>query len=140
MSVGDGDGPPSVELLRVSAAHVVVGSLDVPELDAEDAHHLARSLRLRDGELVTVTDGRGKWRPCRFRRAGTRLDAEAPIGAVAAPDPLLTIGFAPVKGERAEWTVQKLTELGVDRIVPLHGARSVVRWEGARATTAVARL
>jgi 16S rRNA (uracil1498-N3)-methyltransferase len=140
MPVNDGDAPPSVELLRASAAHVVVAALGAPELDAADAHHLVHSLRLRDGELVTITDGAGKWRPCRFRRAGTRLEVDGPVGAVPAPDPLLTIGFAPVKGERAEWTVQKLTELGVDRIVPLHTARSVVRWDGSRATTAVARL
>ena len=49
-------------------------------------------------------------------------------------------GFAPVKGDRPEWTVQKLTELGVDRIVPLRAARSVVRWDGERGAAAVERL
>ena len=41
-------------------------------------------------------------------------------------------GFAPTKGDRPEWVTQKLTELGVDRIVPIATARSVVRWEGER--------
>ena len=40
------------------------------------------------------------------------------------------MAFAPVKGERPEWVVQKLTELGIDRIVPLRSERSVVRWTG----------
>ena len=49
-----------------------------------------------------------------------------------APTPSLTVAFAPTKGERPEWVVQKLTELGIDRIVPLVSERSVVRWEGER--------
>jgi 16S rRNA (uracil1498-N3)-methyltransferase len=132
------DEPSS--LLRSAAAHVVVASLDEPVLDAADAHHLARSLRLRDGELVTITDGAGRWRPCRFRLGTPSLDPDGPVVSSPRPEPLLTIGFTPVKGDRAEWTVQKLTELGVDRIVPLRTERSVVRWEGERATAAVARL
>ena len=50
------------------------------------------------------------------------------------------MAFAPTKGDRPEWVVQKLTELGVDRIVPLRTARSVVRWEGDRALRQVERL
>ena len=54
--------------------------------------------------------------------------------------PALTVAFAPVKGERPEWVVQKLTELGIDRIVPLLSERSVVRWSGARGKATVERL
>ena len=50
------------------------------------------------------------------------------------------MAFAPVKGERPEWVVQKLTELGIDRIVPLRSERSVVRWTGARGQASVERL
>ena len=50
------------------------------------------------------------------------------------------MAFAPVKGERPEWVVQKLTELGIDRIVPLRSERSVVRWSGARGRATVERL
>ena len=39
------------------------------------------------------------------------------------------MGFALVKGERPEWVTQKLTELGIDVIVPFVAARSVVRWD-----------
>ena len=59
---------------------------------------------------------------------------------VARLRPEVTVAFAPTKGDRPEWVVQKLTELGVDRIVPLRTARSVVRWEGDRADKAVERL
>lgn len=59
---------------------------------------------------------------------------------MARPAPAVTVAFAPTKGERPEWVVQKLTEVGVDRIVPLVTARSIVRWEGERAARSVARL
>jgi 16S rRNA (uracil1498-N3)-methyltransferase len=52
----------------------------------------------------------------------------------------LTVAFAPTKGERPEWVVQKLTELGIDRIVPLFSERSVVRWSGTRGAATVDRL
>ena len=56
------------------------------------------------------------------------------------PDPPITIAFALVKGERPELAVQKLTELGVDRIVPFVAERSVVRWDAAKADRQAARL
>jgi RsmE family RNA methyltransferase len=52
----------------------------------------------------------------------------------------VAVGFVPVKGDRPEWVVQKLVEIGVDRIVVLRSARSVVVWEGTRARAAIARL
>ena len=56
------------------------------------------------------------------------------------PSPSITVGFTPIKGDRPEWAVQKLTEIGVDRIVILRAARSVVRWEGERTDRHLARL
>src|SRR5690606_16158319 len=54
--------------------------------------------------------------------------------------PAITIAFAPVKGDRPEWVVQKLTELGVDTIVVLRTERSVVRWDGERADRQIERF
>ena len=56
------------------------------------------------------------------------------------PAPPITVAFALVKGERPELVVQKLTELGVDRIVPFLADRSVVRWEPAKADRNAERL
>jgi 16S rRNA (uracil1498-N3)-methyltransferase len=66
-----------------------------------------------------------------------------PTGDVVAdprPSPPVTVAFALAKGDRPELTVQKLTELGVDRMVPFTAERSVVRWESAKAGRQVARL
>ena len=118
-------------------AHAFVAELDAPELDDRDRHHLERVLRLRVGDQITVSDGRGGWRTCRL---GPVLE---PTGAVAReprPWPKIAVAFALVKGERPEWAVQKLTELGVDRIAPFAAARSVVRWDGERAARQTERL
>jgi len=122
--------------LRSSAAHVFVESLDDPTLPPDDAHHLFRVLRIREGERVTVTDGRGSWQATEVVGQALR-----PIGdSIMEPvGPLLTIASAIPKGDRVEWMVQKLTEIGVAEIMLLHCDRSVARWEGDRAARQLAR-
>ena len=109
--------------------HVLVDDVDLPELGVDDHHHLERVLRVRAGDPITVGDGAGRWRPCRF---GDEVDPTADVRTVARPTPTIGVGFALIKGGRPELVVQKLTELGVDRIVPFTAARSVVRWDAAK--------
>jgi 16S rRNA (uracil1498-N3)-methyltransferase len=117
---------------------VFVDDLDALTLDEHDLHHLARALRLRAGEPVVASDGCGGWRPTRF--TGQGLEADGAAEHEPRPEPELTVGFALVKGAKPELVVQKLTELGVDRIVPFVAARSVVRWEGDRGAAHADRL
>lgn len=102
-------------ILRNSAAHVVVDDLENPRLDEVDAHHLFRVLRLRDGDVVTATDGRGRWLECRARGR----ESIVPHGDVVVETPrTLPIGvaFVPVKAEKPETTIRQLVEIGVDEI------------------------
>lgn len=114
-----------------------VADLDAPELTPGDRHHLERVRRLRAGDALTVGDGAGRWRVVTFRPT---LEPTGEVVGVAAPTPALTVAVALVKGERPEWAVQKLTEVGVDRIVLFAAARSVVRWDAASAARNVVRL
>lgn len=118
---------------------VFVEDLDEPALLAEDRHHVERVLRTRVGEMLVAADGHGRSRLCRLEGGG-RLRPVGEVEVDAEPDPRLTVAFAVTKGPRPELVVQKLTELGVDRIVPFLAARSVARWEGDRAERHVARL
>src|SRR5437764_7952354 len=120
-------------------AHVCVSDLEAPEVDAADRHHLARVLRLRPGEMLTASDGAGGSRQCQWTAEG-RMAVAGPIELSARPAPLITVAFAVTKGDRPEWAVQKLTEAGVDAIIPLVAARSVVRWDGDRAGRHIDRL
>lgn len=121
----------------IGKAHAFVRDLDALELDEHDRHHLERVLRLRAGDEMTVSDGEGGWRVVRF---GPTLDADGPVEVDAPIAPEITIAFALVKGDRNEWIVQKLTELGVDRIVPFVADRSVVQWDEAKAARNRERL
>lgn len=107
-----------------------MADLDAPVVGDADLHHFRRVRRLDDGTPITIADGAGRWRSARF---GDEPVVDGPVEEEPPPTTRITVGFAPVKGERPEWVVQKLTELGVDTIVPLQTARSVVRWDGARA-------
>lgn len=114
-----------------------VAEVAAPVLDEADHHHLARVRRVRDGDPMIVADGAGRWRPARFAAA------PEPTGDVAVElrsQPEVGVGFALVKGSKPELVVQKLTELGVDRIVPFVAARSVVRWDESKADAAQLRL
>jgi 16S rRNA (uracil1498-N3)-methyltransferase len=128
----------TADVLRRASAHVLVADVSSPVLADADAHHVFRVLRVRPGETVTVTDGRGRWRACRSVDG-----AVEPVGEVqevprrAVP---LTVACTIPKQDRPEWIVQKLTELGVDRIVLLHAERSVVRWADDRAARHLTKL
>jgi 16S rRNA (uracil1498-N3)-methyltransferase len=127
-----------------TASQVFVSDLDSLGVSASDAHHLSRVLRLRDGEAVIAGDGSGSWRLCRYvgevSDSSRLLEANGPIVDEPRSDPEVCVGFVPVKGERPEWVVQKLTEVGVDRIVLLSSARAVVRWDTTRTKHVFERL
>jgi 16S rRNA (uracil1498-N3)-methyltransferase len=133
-----------------ASAHLFVdpaaGLPDSLDVGGEDGRHLARVLRLRIGEPVTAADGAGGWRPYRVGEIGAvggaavvRLDATAGLKREPALEPHLAVAFALTKGDKPELVVQKLTELGVDRIVPVLAERSVARPDAAKARTAVER-
>jgi 16S rRNA (uracil1498-N3)-methyltransferase len=113
-------------------------------LASDDVHHLMRVLRLAPGTEITVGDGAGRWRPARLVAgaggAEPGLKVTGDVVVDPRPEPAVIIAFALVKGERPELTVQKVTEVGADRIMPFVAERSVVRWDAAKAARQVVRL
>ena len=101
---------------------------DSPVLPKEAANHL-KVLRPKDGEEIELFDGRGKSR--RFSVAGGgkdfRLAALSPVCAAPRASRSLTLFACVTKGSRWDWTIEKATELGVTRIVPVISARTIVR-------------
>ena len=145
--MGDSDATPSPGVesgpgnIR-SVAQVFVTDLGVPTMDTEDFHHLTRVLRVRTGETVVVADGRGSWRACTFVAGppSGSLRLESDIFTAPHNAPRVAVAFVPAKGDRPEWVVQKLTEVGVDGIIVLRSARAVVRWDADRASKQLDRL
>lgn len=113
-----------------------VDDLDAPALSADDRHHLERVRRLRPGDALSVGDGAGRYRAVRF---GPELAIDGAIASVPPSPRPITIAFALTKGDKPELVVQKLVEIGVDRIVPFVAERTVLRWEPTKAARSLAR-
>ena len=99
------------------------------ELDGPEAHHLATVCRLHPGDRVYLFNGDGHQYPAEVvaterRRVSLRI--------VGVETPGRELGFrlevaAPLpKGDRGQFLVEKLTELGVTAFIPLRTARTVV--------------
>lgn len=106
----------------------------VLELTGSEAHHAARVLRLRRGDAVVVLDGRGNEFSCEVEevdRAAVRLTVKAK--RVGPREPFyVTLLQALPKGKLFDSIVQKATELGVTRIVPLLTERVVSQLDDAK--------
>jgi 16S rRNA (uracil1498-N3)-methyltransferase len=111
-------------------------------LEGQEGRHAATVKRLRAGEAVLLSDGRGGLAHAVVDAAGRdtvdltitgRADADAPA-------PRVLLAQALVKGDRGELAVELATEAGVDGILPWRAARCVARWEeGPRGEKALAR-
>ena len=108
----------------------VAGDLGADEtlvLSRDQASYLVNVLRLTDGAVVNVFNGReGEWR-ARLVRQGRR-DASLAVERQLRPQaggPDLHYLFAPLKRARLDYMVQKATELGVARLVPVITRRTV---------------
>lgn len=99
------------------------------ELSGAEAHHLLHVLRLGVADEVLLFDGRGNQATATVEST-SRGAAMLRIMAVTAdaPDrgPSIVLASAVPKGDRWGWLVEKATELGVERLVPLTTAHSVV--------------
>ncbi|MEW4567099.1 RsmE family RNA methyltransferase [Tautonia sp. JC769] len=112
---------------RVYHPHALDG--DRLEVTGPEAHHLARVRRVGPGDRIEVFDGLGGVVLARVDRAG-RNGLELVVEDRLPPRPLptsdVTLATAVPKGDRFDWLIEKATELGVARIIPLRTQRSVV--------------
>ena len=100
------------------------GETSLPD---DEAHHFARVLRGRVGQTVTLFDGHGRSATGEVVEVGKR-SVRVRLGTVETDPPpvaAITVAIAPPKGDRFRWAIEKLTELGVGRVLPIRTARSV---------------
>ncbi|MFI3239895.1 MAG: 16S rRNA (uracil(1498)-N(3))-methyltransferase [Bacteroidales bacterium] len=93
------------------------------ELNQQESQHAVRVLRLKEGDMIAVIDGLGCRYECMITLAHQKRCAVEIVTKIHMPNHWgynLEICFAPTKNmDRNEWMVEKLTEIGVDRITPL---------------------
>lgn len=128
----------------MTLALFLVGSVPDTDftLDGQEGRHAAAVRRLRAGEALLVSDGRGAVARCTVLTAGRdtldlRVDQR---WSEPAPAPRVVVAQALVKGDRGELAVELATEAGADEIIPWRARRSIAKWEdGPRGDKALAR-
>lgn len=118
--------------MRLTRVHVVdpliPGRRHTIEGDA--ANHIARVLRLEPGNPLTVFDGRGGEYAARiesFRKGAVIIEVHERSTSTRESPLSLTLAQGVSRGERMDWVVQKATELGATRIIPILTERTVVK-------------
>jgi len=104
-------------------------------LSGDDYHYLFRVRRLKVGSRVVVFDGEGRQASAVVERVEPDrafLRVEAPSPAEGPARPRIRVLLPLIKGDRMDWCIQKLAELGVSLIVPIRTSRCVVRLSGER--------
>ncbi len=103
-------------------------SLGPFDLTGDEARHIAKSLRMQVGQSLTLFDGSGREFTARIvaiSGSRVRVEVEAAVEVDREPATSLTLAVALPKGDRQRVLVEKLTELGATRLIPLESARSV---------------
>lgn len=99
-------------------------------IEGDAANHIARVLRLEPGAPLTVFDGRGGEYSARIealRKSAVIIEVQARSPSSRESSLSLTLAQGVSRGERMDWVVQKATELGVSRIIPVLTERTVVK-------------
>ncbi len=115
------------------------GSIAV--LDGPEGRHAATVRRIRVGEELTLSDGRGGLAATEVvvaERDRLELLVQART-TTTPPNPKVTLVQALPKSDRSELAVELATEAGIDAIVPWQAVRCVARWEGPKAAKGVAK-
>ncbi|GAA0532180.1 ribosomal RNA small subunit methyltransferase E [Saccharopolyspora subtropica] len=111
-------------------------------LDGPEGRHAATVRRLRPGEQLLLSDGRGGLARCAVL-AAAKDSLHLEVAATwhePQPEPRVRLVQALIKGDRGELAVELATEAGVDAVVPWRAARCVARWDdGPRGAKALAR-
>lgn len=116
----------------VEPGELIAGELS---LKGDEHHYISKVRRLRVDDRVQLFDGEGHKASARILSIGAKhsvLSVETPE-SVAPPAFSLHVACAIIKGERMDFAIEKLVELGVTDIHPMHCERSVVRIKADKA-------
>jgi 16S rRNA (uracil1498-N3)-methyltransferase len=110
-------------------------------LSGDEGRHAAVVKRIRPGERIILTDGRGSAAECSVESVSKSelLASVQSRTTEPAPEPRLIVVQAIPKGDHAERAVDLITEVGADLVVPWAASRNIVTWTGDREAKAVAR-
>lgn len=102
------------------------------ELEADESHYVSRVCRARRGERLLATDGRGGLAEMVLRATGRVVVAEVVSRTRHERSRVATLACGAPDGERGDWLVEKLAELGIARWQPVDCERGAWREGGTR--------
>ncbi|MDO8518559.1 MAG: RsmE family RNA methyltransferase [Deltaproteobacteria bacterium] len=95
-------------------------------ITGNEAHHLARVLRVRPGEKIQITDGQGKLYEGKIESVGKEVTASV-TREIVAPSPYpITLFVSLLKREKMEWIAEKAAELNLAEVIFVKTSHSVV--------------
>lgn len=103
-------------------------------IDGENARHLIKVLRVKKGDLITVSDGDGTDYKVRVEEYNSSVSGRIEDKArTAAESPVKTVLYQCLpKASKMEYIIQKCTELGISKIIPCISARCVVKLDSKK--------
>ena len=107
---------------------------DTTVISGQDAHHIARVLRMQVGDSLTLCDAHGMDYACEILSVDdgeVSLRVCERIPSATEPTTAVTLYQGLPKSEKMEWIIQKCVEIGITRIVPVAMSRCVVKLSGA---------
>jgi 16S rRNA (uracil1498-N3)-methyltransferase len=134
-----GDRAASEAVIRVRIANLRAGDVI---LDGDEHHYLARVRRAAVGDDIVAFDGAGRqaWGRIVAMSADRATLALGDVVDVPPAPPFVTAIVPLIKGDRLDLCVEKLVEVGVDRVLLYRAERAVVKLDDERAATRIARL
>ncbi|CAA9397096.1 MAG: 16S rRNA (uracil(1498)-N(3))-methyltransferase [uncultured Propionibacteriaceae bacterium] len=111
------------------------------QLDGDEGRHAVVVRRLRPGESILLSNGRGlglRGRVTHIAKASLTMEVTDQLSLPESELRLVAVQ-ALAKGDRSELALEMLTEMGVHEIVPWQASRSIVRWNGDRTEKSLAR-
>ncbi len=124
----------------VSKDNISEGKITITDADA---HHIARSLRMAEGDAITISDGEGTDYSCTLTKIRDDVcECEIVESATAKTEsPIyITLFMAYPKGDKLEVIIQKAVELGASKIVPFESSRCIKRPKAEKAEKQTVRL
>ena len=110
---------------------------DTVILTGEEHHHATRSCRVKIGECIGVTDGRGKRVEARIKTIDSNTltaEIERDVSGAGELTVEISVALALIKPARFEFAVEKCTELGARRFIPVIANRCMVKPDRIKTT------
>ena len=97
--------------------------------DKKDVNHLKNSFRVKEGEEIRAVDGENEYicKVLTVEKKEITLEILETRKDTTVKNTEITAGLSIIKNDKMELAIQKLTEIGVDKIIPLETKRTIVK-------------